>query len=44
MALGFPRPIRPDDPRLKGHATDYSGSCGGWVKTPPKPVPGTPKK
>jgi hypothetical protein len=44
MALGFPRPIKPDDPRLKGHETDYRGSRGGWLKPAKKPVPGTPKK
>ncbi|MFF3190537.1 hypothetical protein [Streptomyces misionensis] len=43
MALGFPKPISKDDPRLKGHETDYSASRGGWVKRPPQPVPGTPK-
>lgn len=25
------------------HCRDYSGSRGGHVQTPPKPVPGTPK-
>ncbi|WP_257230757.1 hypothetical protein [Streptomyces sp. UH6] len=44
MALGFPRPIKQDDPRLKGHETTYSASRGGWVKKKPQPVPGTPKK
>ncbi|MFF1483123.1 hypothetical protein ACIGZH_01730 [Streptomyces sp. NPDC058319] len=44
MALGFPKPIRPDDPRLKGNETTYSSSRGGWVKTPKKPTPGTPSK
>ncbi|MER7967770.1 hypothetical protein ABTX35_01935 [Streptomyces sp. NPDC096080] len=45
MALGFPRPIKSTDPRLKGHETDYAASRGGWVKkTPTTPVPGTPKK
>lgn len=42
--LGFPKPIKPDDPRLQGHETDYRASQGGWVKTPEKPVPGTPKE
>lgn len=42
--LGFPKPIKPDDPRLQGHETTYRGSRGGWVKTGPKPVPGQPKK
>lgn len=42
--LGFPKPIKPDDPRLQGQETTYSSSRGGWVKTKPKPVPGTPKK
>ncbi|MFB6787677.1 hypothetical protein ACFCWT_13475 [Streptomyces olivaceus] len=41
--LGFPKPIKKDDPRLAGHETDYRGQQGGWVKTKPKPVPGTPK-
>ncbi|WP_330349598.1 hypothetical protein [Streptomyces sp. NBC_00582] len=44
MALGFPRPIKPDDPRLKGHETTYQASRGGWLKTTKKPAPGTPKK
>ncbi|WP_208880007.1 hypothetical protein [Streptomyces sp. PBH53] len=44
MALGWKRNPTPDDPRLKGHGSDYSGSQGWWVKRPPKPVPGTPKK
>lgn len=44
MALGFPKPIKADDPRLKGHETDYQPSRGGWVKPAKKPVPGTPKK
>lgn len=42
--LGFPKPIKPDDPRLQGHETDYRASQGGWVKVPEPPVPGTPKK
>lgn len=42
MTLKQPTPA-PDDPRLKGHETDYAASRGGWVKTDPKPVPGTPK-
>lgn len=29
---------------LQRHATAYSARQGGWVKTKPKPVPGTPKK
>ncbi|MEV7690225.1 hypothetical protein [Streptomyces bungoensis] len=37
-------PIIPPSLRLKGHETDYSASCGGWVKREPKPVPGKPKK
>jgi hypothetical protein len=41
--LGFKKPIQPDDPRLKGHETDYRGSRGGWLKAEKKPVPGTPK-
>ncbi|MFE9309502.1 hypothetical protein ACIQCF_04580 [Streptomyces sp. NPDC088353] len=44
MALGFPKPIPADDPRLKGHETTYSSSRGGWVRPEPKPVPGTPQK
>ncbi|MGI3198428.1 hypothetical protein ACRJ4B_16050 [Streptomyces sp. GTA36] len=44
MALGFKKPIEPDDPRLKGHETTYQASRGGWMKKEPKPVPGTPKK
>ncbi|MFI0233139.1 hypothetical protein [Streptomyces sp. NPDC017086] len=43
MALGFKKPVAPDDPRLAGHGTDYQGSRGGWVKPTEKPVPGTPK-
>ena len=44
MALGFKKPIEPDDPRLQGHETDYRASQGGWVKAEEKPVPGTPKQ
>jgi len=45
MALGFPRPIKKDDPRLKGHETTYKASRGGSYPEPKdKPVPGTPKK
>ncbi|MFE1192906.1 hypothetical protein ACFW6E_08910 [Streptomyces olivaceoviridis] len=44
MALGFKKPIPADDPRLKGHETDYQGSRGGWLKPAKKPVPGKPKK
>ncbi|MFE2353458.1 hypothetical protein [Streptomyces parvulus] len=43
MALGFPKPIKKDDERLKGHETTYSSSRGGWVKPAKKPTPGTPK-
>jgi len=43
MALGFPKPIKPDDPRLKGHETTYQASRGGWVKKTDKPAPGTKK-
>lgn len=43
MALGFKKPIPADDPRLKGHETDYRASRGGWLKPAEKPVPGTPK-
>lgn len=44
MALGFKKPIKPDDPRLKGKGTDYSASRGGWYPTKKKPVPGTPQQ
>lgn len=44
MTLKRPDWAPKDDPRLKGHETDYSSSRGGWIKTPAKPVPGTPKK
>lgn len=44
MALGFKKPIEPDDERLKGHETDYRASRGGWVKDEEKPVPGTPQQ
>lgn len=44
MALGFSKPIKQDDPRLKGHETTYQASRGGWFPPEPKPVPGTPKK
>ncbi|MFF9582481.1 hypothetical protein [Streptomyces achromogenes] len=44
MALGFPKPIKPDDPRLDGHGTIYQPSRGGWVKPTKKPTPGAPKK
>lgn len=43
MTLKQPTPA-PDDPRLKGHETDYQGSRGGYFPPVPKPVPGTPKK
>ena len=43
MALGFKKPIPADDPRLKGHETDYRASRGGWLKAAEKPVPGMPK-
>lgn len=39
MALGFPRPIKPDDPRLAGHETTYRGSRGGWTKPMDRPAP-----
>lgn len=41
MALGFPKPIKKDDERLKGHETTYQGSRGGWLK-PAKPAPVQP--
>lgn len=44
MALGFPKPIKKDDPRLSGHVTTYQASRGGHFPTPKKPTPGTPKK
>ncbi|MFE1586980.1 hypothetical protein ACFW6Q_14960 [Streptomyces sp. NPDC058737] len=44
MALGFPKPIKPDDPRLQGKGTDYQASRGGWFPREKKLVPGTPKK
>ncbi|CAL9302903.1 hypothetical protein [Streptomyces sp. SudanB91_2054] len=44
MALGFPKPIKPDDPRLKGHVTTYQASRGGSFPPENKPTPGTPKK
>lgn len=44
MALGFPKPIKKDDPRLQGKETDYSAARGGWFPREKKPVPGTPKK
>ncbi|WP_158810664.1 hypothetical protein [Streptomyces leeuwenhoekii] len=44
MALGFPKPIKSDDPRLTGHGTTYQSSRGGWHKPVAKPVPGTPRK
>ncbi|MEX3206062.1 hypothetical protein [Streptomyces acidiscabies] len=39
MALGFPEPIKPDDPRLQGHETTYQASRGGHFPTPPQPTP-----
>ncbi|MER8219709.1 hypothetical protein ABTZ58_03745 [Streptomyces sp. NPDC094143] len=44
MALGFPKPIKKNDPRLEGHGTTYQASRGGHYPEPKKPVPGTPKK
>jgi hypothetical protein len=32
MALGFKKPIEPDDPRLQGYETTYQASRGGWFK------------
>ncbi|MEV6803156.1 hypothetical protein [Streptomyces sp. NPDC051132] len=43
MALGFKKPVAPDDPRLKGRETDYQSSRGGHFPAPEKPIPGTPK-
>ncbi|MFJ2568164.1 hypothetical protein ACIO02_35465 [Streptomyces sp. NPDC087568] len=42
--LGFPKPIKQDDPRLKGHETVYQPSRGGHFPQQQRPVPGTPKK
>jgi hypothetical protein len=44
MALGFKKPIEPDDPRLKGHETMYQASRGGWLKPTKKTAPAKPKK
>jgi hypothetical protein len=44
MALGFPKPISKDDPRLKGHETTWQASRGGSFPEPKKPVPAKPKK
>lgn len=44
MALGFPEPIKKDDPRLKGHETTWQASRGGSFPEPEKPVPGTPQQ
>ncbi|MFF9129135.1 hypothetical protein [Streptomyces sp. NPDC014806] len=44
MALGFPKPIRKDDPRLSGHETVYRPSRGGHYPPEPKPTPGKPKQ
>ncbi|MFF7485625.1 hypothetical protein ACFZBC_09015 [Streptomyces luteogriseus] len=44
MALGFPEPIKKDDPRLQAHKTTYQASRGGHYPEPKKPVPGKPKK
>ncbi|MFE9921576.1 hypothetical protein ACFYQA_08335 [Streptomyces sp. NPDC005774] len=44
MALGFPKPIRKDDPRLQGHETTYQASRGGWLKPAKKTTPAKPKK
>lgn len=35
MALGFKKPIEPDDERLQGHETTYQASRGGYF--PPTP-------
>ncbi|MCM8548908.1 hypothetical protein [Streptomyces sp. STCH 565 A] len=43
MALGWKKTPKPDDPRLQGHETTYSGQQGGWVQKKPKPVPGAKK-
>lgn len=37
MTIKRPSWAPADDPRLKGHETDYSASRGGWIK--PTPVP-----
>ncbi|MBZ6258848.1 hypothetical protein KVH22_25365 [Streptomyces olivaceus] len=41
--LGFPKPIKKDDERLKGHETVYSSSRGGHYPRPPQPAPGQPR-
>ncbi|MGW4007906.1 hypothetical protein [Streptomyces sp. NPDC004763] len=43
MALGFGKPIKKDDPRLKQHETVYQSSRGGWFPPEKKPVPGARK-
>lgn len=44
MALGFKRPIDPDDERLEGHETVYCASRGGHFPVEDKPVPGAPQE
>lgn len=44
MALGFKKPIEPDDPRLDGYETVYQASRGGYFPVADKPVPGTPQE
>ncbi|WP_328439353.1 hypothetical protein OHA71_23735 [Streptomyces sp. NBC_00444] len=40
MALGFSKPIQPDDERLQGHDTTYQASRGGWFKPEETPASG----
>ena len=44
MALGFPSPIKKDDPRLQGHETTSQASRGGHYPKPKKPTAADPKK
>ncbi|MBQ1096313.1 hypothetical protein KBY55_09475 [Streptomyces sp. b94] len=43
MALGFNKPIEPDDARLQGHETTYQASRGGHFPPQPQPAQGTPE-
>ncbi|MFF7313357.1 hypothetical protein [Streptomyces sp. NPDC008137] len=36
MALGFPKPIKAEDSRLKGHETTYQASRGGYFPQTPQ--------
>jgi hypothetical protein len=44
MALGFKKPIEPNDERLQGHGTTYQASRGGHFPVEDKPVPGAPQE